>query len=182
MDHRRCAGAARGRPRRAAGQAGEREGAENRRPGSEGGPGRGMETDVPRGVADRARFLLRPSLPWPGPRSRRRALRRLPERPRIARRFELPVHRDARQHHGGAHVSARRRPAGGEARFHRAAGCRLQNRKRALPFRPRVQRRELEPRYQGAAHAARRQCEHRGLSAGGGRTGAARRGQHLQFL
>jgi hypothetical protein len=100
----------------------------------------------------------------------------------IARRSELPVHRDAGQHDGGPYVPGRRRPAGGQARTHWAARSGLQDRERTLPFRARLRRRELESRSESAADAARRERERGRISAGGEWARTARFRYRLQLL
>ena len=60
-------------------------------------PEGGVGADVPRGLADRARLLLRPALPRPRSRGGREGLRAVPRRDREPRRPERAVRGDDRQ-------------------------------------------------------------------------------------
>ena len=102
---------------------------EDQRNRSAGRPGRGVEADVPRSLADRARLVLRPQHPRPGPQGGGEEVRAVPRRHRVAERFDVPVPGDAGQHGGEPHGHGRRRHAGGQARRDRAAGLRLRGRR-----------------------------------------------------
>ena len=82
---------------------------------------------------------------------------------------QLSVRGDAGRTDGWTHVHTGRRDAPRQTRVGRAAGRGLQDRERALPLCPHLQRRKLEPRHDGPAHAAGGQCPVGRVPAGGER-------------
>ena len=119
-------------------------------------------------------FFYDPEPPRPRPAGDGEEVRAVPEERGAPRGPQLPVRRDARRADGRAPVHRRGRRARGEAGPRRAARLRLLDRERALPVRPRLQRRELEPEPARAAHAARRQRPGRRVPAGRQRAGSHR--------
>ena len=157
-----------GDPRsRSADATGQREDAQDRRHRSPRGPARRVETDVSRGLAHRARFLLRSATTtvstWRPPRSATSPIWTTSHRGADLNYLFTEM---LGEHHGWPHVRRRRRLAGGEARADRAARRGLQDRERPLSLRASLQRRELESGAEGAAHAAGRQRRGRRLPAG----------------
>jgi tricorn protease len=85
------------------------------------------ESDVPRGLAHRARLLLRSRPPRFGYQSDGAEVRLLSGRPRSSRRSELLIPRDARRTLGRSPVCAGRRHSQSELRAGRSAGRGLQD-------------------------------------------------------
>ena len=122
------------------------------------GPAPGVDADVRRGLAARARLLLRPGHGRPRLEGGRRALpparavRRAPRRPQLH-----PRRADRRAVHL-AHLRRRRRRAAGAARGRRPARRRLRagRRERPVPLRDRsTAARDWNSRRRGAARRAR---------------------------
>ena len=157
--------------------------AQDRRHRGPRGPARRVAADVPRGVAHRARLLLRPELPRPRPAGRRRRSTR-PTSTGIAHRADLNyLFREmlgemtvGHMYVSGGDMPEVKRVPGGPARR------RLRGRERAVPLRARLQRRELEPAAARAADAARRERRGGRVPPRGQRPRAARRRQRLLVL
>ena len=81
----------------------------------------GVEADVSRGLAHRARLVLRSQHPWTRFESRRKEVRAVSSRRRLAQRSDLPVPGDAGQYYGQPHGNGRWRSSGSEAHADRIA-------------------------------------------------------------
>ena len=96
--------------------------AEDERDRSAGGSGRGMEADVPRGVAGGARLVLRPKSSRPGCEGSGEEVRALFAQRLFAGGSHVSVPGDAGQYDGQSYGNGRRRYSGSEARANGAAG------------------------------------------------------------
>ena len=157
---------------------------QDRRHGGPRRPARRVAADVPRGLAHRARLLLRPRTTTASTCSAAEkkyepylASRHAPRRP------ELPLPGDARRAVASATSTCRAATRPTRSRVPGGLlGADYTHRERPLPLRPHLQRRELEPAAARAAHAARRQRPGGRVPAGRQRPRADGHRQHLLVL
>src|SRR6266446_2179371 len=141
-----------------------------------------MEPDVSRSLAHPARFPLRPASPRIGPECCRKKICSLSERFGRTRRLELSLRRNVGRGHDRPHVHWWRGCTSTEESEGRIAWRGLQDRERALPFCPGLQRGELEPEFARTADTAGRRCKGGRLFAGSGMARGPATGGGLQLL
>src|SRR5262249_55121666 len=145
-----------------------------RAPFAQLGPGRRTAANLPRDLADRTRFPVRPQGPRPGPGGRREKVPTLPGRPGQPPRPEPADGGDARRVVPRARLYCRWRHAGPDRAEDRLARSGLYGGKRTLQVCQGLSGRRLEPRAAGTALAAGSGREGRRVPAGRQRQRAER--------